>query len=343
MNMNRDSFSCAQFIKQIGRGKDNPTDLSYDDARAVWGAVLDGAVSDLEMGALLIAMRIKGETVEEIAGFMAATEAHMGPLPLPRSELPPVVIPSYNGARKMPNLTPLLALLLAREGVPVLVHGKTGETDVPVLTPGPPGRVTSAEIFHAMGIPAARDTGEAGRRMERGEPAFVPIALLNPALARVLSLRRIIGLRNSAHTLVKMLQPFAGPALRLASYTHPEYLKMLTGYYLRDTALAEGGGRGDVLLSRGTEGEAVANAKRSARIDWFHGGECTVVVEAQTGVLTDLPILPASHDAATTAVWIQSVLSGERPVPDAIGRQVAAILQVLRTMRERGIRSRQAA
>ena len=57
-----------------------------------------------------------------------------------------MAIPSYNGARKQPNLVPLLTLLLAREGVPVLVHGVTED----------PGRVTSAEIFTHLQIPHAR-------------------------------------------------------------------------------------------------------------------------------------------------------------------------------------------
>jgi anthranilate phosphoribosyltransferase len=54
---------------------------------------------------------------------------------------------------------------------------------------------------------------------------------LAPELAHQLSLRRILGVRNSTHTLVKILQPFEGPALRLVSYTHPEYLAMLTEYF----------------------------------------------------------------------------------------------------------------
>ena len=59
-------------------------------------------------------MRIKGETPEEMAGFLDATYARLNRVPAGDSPL--VVLPSYNGARKLPVLTPLLALLLAREG-----------------------------------------------------------------------------------------------------------------------------------------------------------------------------------------------------------------------------------
>lgn len=68
-------------------------------------------------------------------------------LALPVDMPMPIVIPSYNGARKQANLTPLLALLLAREGVPVLVHGVSQD----------PGRVTSAEIFQELDITPTRD------------------------------------------------------------------------------------------------------------------------------------------------------------------------------------------
>src|SRR4051812_25308050 len=106
----RETLDCARFIKEIGRGRDNARALSRDDAALVWGAVLDGRVEDLALGAILLAMRIKGEAPEEIAGFLDATHARGLRMPVPQDAAGrpsiPVVIPSYNGARNMPNLTP---------------------------------------------------------------------------------------------------------------------------------------------------------------------------------------------------------------------------------------------
>src|SRR5450830_1856068 len=144
-------FPAAAFIKEIGRGKKGARSMSRDDARALYGAMLDGRVSDLELGGILLAMRIKGESVEEIAGFLDAAEASFAPLPAPPGEFAPVLIPSYNGARKMANLTPLLALLLARAGAPVLVHGVSSD----------PGRVTTAEVLAELGVVACSSHGEA--------------------------------------------------------------------------------------------------------------------------------------------------------------------------------------
>ncbi|HCE10916.1 MAG TPA: DNA-binding protein YbiB, partial [Oxalobacteraceae bacterium] len=53
-------FAAARFIKEIGRGKKGARSLSRDDAFQLYAAMLDGRVSDLELGAIMPAMRIKG-------------------------------------------------------------------------------------------------------------------------------------------------------------------------------------------------------------------------------------------------------------------------------------------
>ena len=59
----------SHYIKEIGRGKDGARALSREQAADLLGQVLDGTVTDLEIGAFCLAMRIKGETPEEMAGF----------------------------------------------------------------------------------------------------------------------------------------------------------------------------------------------------------------------------------------------------------------------------------
>lgn len=311
-------FPATRFIKEIGRGKAGARNMTRADAEALYGAMLDGRVADLELGAILLAMRIKGESVDEIAGFLDAAEASFTPLAAPAGPYAPVVIPSYNGARKMANLTALLALLLAREGVPVLVHGVASD----------PGRVTTAEVFAALGLAPAASRAEAASDFAHGRPSFMPVEALAPAMARLLSMRRVLGVRNSTHTLVKIMQPFTGPALRLVSYTHPEYLEML-GQYFTTAAPHQ---RGDAFLMRGTEGETVANATKAQQIDWFHGGERTLLVEKQA-LVQEVPALPAERDAASTAAWIEAALRAEVALPAPIVAQVAHCLRVARALR----------
>jgi anthranilate phosphoribosyltransferase len=314
-------LAAARFIKEIGRGKDGARSMTRDDAQLLYTAMLDGRVSDLELGGILLAMRIKGESVAEIAGFLDAAEASFNQLSVPTdTPYAPIVIPSYNGARHMANLTPLLALLLARQGVPVLMHGVLKD----------PNRVTSAEILQEMGVPLSLTVADAHQQFARQQPAFMPIEVLAPRMAHLLSLRRILGVRNSTHTLVKIMQPFDRAALRLTSYTHPEYVEMLTAYFTT-TAHAE---RGDVFLMRGTEGETVANVKRAQQIDWLHDHQRTIISEKQLSA-NAIPDLPAERDAATTAQWIGSVLRDELPIPAAIAEQIEHCLRVAKEIKVR--------
>ena len=300
-------MSISHYIKEIGRGKEGARSLNTEQAHDLMSQVLDGQVTDLELGAFAMAMRIKGETVNETAGFLQAATARC--LPITTTQ-PAVVLPSYNGARKLPNLTTLLALLLAQEDVPVLVHGM----------PEDPGRVTTAEIFHDLGLPVARDAGDVAAAWQRREPVYIRTDLLCPPLARLLDARWTIGLRNSGHTIAKLLDPCpTGTALRVVNYTHPEYGTMLTEFLQNTIANA--------LLMRGTEGEPVADPRRLPRLDVFIDGflRNDLSVPAHDGVLRELPVLPRTCDAATTAMYIQSVISGEKPAPGPLMQQVACL------------------
>ncbi|MET0980575.1 MAG: DNA-binding protein YbiB, partial [Telluria sp.] len=82
-NTQNNPFPAARFIKEIGRGVKGARSMTREDAAALYGAMLEGRVSDLELGAILLAMRIKGESVEELAGFMDAAEVSFAPLPAP--------------------------------------------------------------------------------------------------------------------------------------------------------------------------------------------------------------------------------------------------------------------
>ncbi|CAN5214633.1 DNA-binding protein YbiB [soil metagenome] len=321
-------MKCAAVIKEIGRGKDGARSLDREQARALWSAVLAGEVSDLELGAVLLAMRVKGESCDELAGFVDATHDAMLKLAAPTSDHCPVIIPSYNGARNMPNLVPLLALMLAERGVPVLVHGLLDDPMAAARAAANSrvgARVTTAAVFEALGVLPVTRSDEVNDAMQDAvrhrRPLFTPLATLTPALDRILALRPILGVRSSGHTICKLLQPFEGRALRLSSYTHPEYYALLVEYFTRCG--------GEWMLGRGNEGEAVANPRRGQRLEWFDEGRVSMLVDGETVAPGELPVLPESRDAATTAVWIQSVLAGERPVPGPIETQVGAIFHAL--------------
>jgi anthranilate phosphoribosyltransferase len=284
------------------------------------GQVLDGQVSGAEAGAFVMAMRMKGETLDELVGFLQAVHERCIPVP---SSRPVVLIPSYNGSRKLPNLTPLLALWLAREGLNVLVHGPLAE----------PSRVTSAAVLHDLGLAPVLHPQDIERAWSRREPAFVPTSVLCPSLQGLLDLRRLVGLRGPGHTVAKMLNPVHGaPALRLVNHTHPEFGALMAAWAQREAI--------DAVLLRGTEGEPVADPRRQPRIDTWLGGVLRpeLSLAAQEGVLTELPLLPRATDAASTAVYVQEVLSGMCPAPAPLARQAAMVVAAAAALQDRSAR-----
>ncbi len=346
-------MNLSPVIKDIGRGAAGARSLSQISARDTLAQVLAGQVSDLQLGALLIALRMKGESLDEICGFLQAAQNRCALLP---STAPVVVIPSYNGSRRLCNLTPLLAMLLAQEGVRVLVHGPLQD----------PTRVTTAAIFHDLGLlcldaprnavsvhssgasaeraAAAAHGDSAGEALSetrapalaagvadavhdawsRHEPAFVTTATLCPELQVLLDRRWQLGVRNAGHTLAKMLNPVQGArSLRLVNFTHPEFGALMQQWAQREST--------DTMLLRGTEGEPVADARRQPRIDSFIAGKPLPAAScaAHEGVLAALPMLAHANDAASTAVYVQAVLSGERPAPAPVLRQVELVRTAL--------------
>lgn len=312
-----DPFPCASYIKTIGRGARGARGLDSEAAQTLYGAILDGRVSDIELGAVLLAYRIKSETPEEIAGMLRAVQGHVARLQAPAGKTP-VTLASYNGARKVPNLLPLLALALAQTGVPVLVQGVRSA----------PGRVSSGEIFEALNVPVCETVAQAQARLTAGEMAFLPIDVLSPALARQIALMEPLGVRNSAHTLAKLIDPFTTPSLRLVNYTHQAYFDVLAAYF-SDAAHARNPG---VLMGRGTEGEAVADTSLARGATWFHDGMQEEVLMREQGTRGPHP---AGEDVSTlaTAGYIRAVLQGHRPMPAAIEAQIASIHGIVRHAR----------
>jgi len=296
----------SQYIREIGRGKDGARPLDRAQARDLFGQVLDGTVTDLEVGAFCIAMRVKGETPQEMAGFLDATYDRLDRVPA--GPVPLVVLPSYNGARKLPLLTPLLAFLVARQGLPVLIHGAQTEGT----------RVFVSHVLEALDVAASPQV----RAIAPGEVVHLPTRALCPGLQRLLEVRRTVGVRNSSHSLVKLMNPCAGEALIVGSYTHPEYAVAMGAVYELMGSTA--------LLLRGTEGEPVADPRRVRKLEGFVHGRRLLLEEDQPGTVTDLPELPTDIAAGTTAAYIREVLSGKRPVPAPIALQVEHILRLVR-------------
>lgn len=283
-------------------------DLTEEDAHDLFAAMLDGGVPDLELGACVMALRIKTGFAAGLLGFYRAASERLYTLRPPATGLKPLVFATYDGARHEPNLLPLLALLLRRIGIPVLLHGTLEGS----------GRVASVYILRELGVLPSASLARAQKSLDDGLLAFVPTAVLCPGLANLLSLRAQLGVRNPAHYLVKLLDPFAGAGLRVVSAGQALHLAAAE-VFLAATGF-------DALLLRGTEGEPFANPRQRPKIQLFRNGEASVLFEEELVPAKHIPSQPASIEAAVTAQWTCHALAGQVPVPHPLVNQLACCL-----------------
>ncbi|CAI08327.1 DNA-binding protein YbiB [Aromatoleum aromaticum] len=301
----------ASIIKEIGRGAKGARSLDTASAEALFGDILDGKVPDLELGAMLIALRIKSETLDELVGFKRAMDARTEAV-----EVPPgprcVVLPTYNGARRQANLMPLVALLVAREGVPVLIQGRHDFES----------RSSPFALLAALDILPAANADDAAHALAERHIACLTLPQLLPGLDRLLSLRLRLGVRGSGHTMAKLVDPCIGRSVRVVAVTHPEYLERMHEFLLVD------GGR--AMLMRGTEGEAYANPRRRPAMEAFREGVASVAWPAESGGAPPLEGVADAPGVVANAVLIRAMLAGSVATPQPILDQVAALVQLAR-------------
>jgi anthranilate phosphoribosyltransferase len=325
-------FDAATLIRKIGRGAAGSRSLERHEARTLFDAMLGNRLSESVIGAVIIALRVKGESCDELLGALDALPPFVKPIET-YSDRPVVSIPSYNGARNLPNLTWLLALLVARQGVQVIVHGKSNVDlrthtedivrawDAATLETTDDTRTNTFTTEHQRSS-FLQDTNQSLHYFQRRQPVFVPLDTLSPALSKMIDRRLELGVRNTAHSLVKLMNPTVRKdCLRLTCFTHPEFEVLQHEVF---TALAQ-----PAMIVRATEGEVVANVRKSARIDLMNRGFTVPVVEPDNKGFAALN-LPTRSDLTGTINYMQEILSGAISMPSALAMQVDAIVNAAR-------------
>jgi anthranilate phosphoribosyltransferase len=201
----------AAFLRAVARGPTLGRPLDEAEAEAAMGMVLDGKVEPVQLGALLLVLRYRTETPAELAGFVRATRAR---LVGSRDLAVDLDWPSYADRHKQLPWFLLAALLLAQNGVRVLMHGIPGE-----------GAATTPKALAALGIEAATGADDAARRLDHGAFAYLPLESLSPRLAELFALRPLLGLRTPVHTAARALNPFGAP-WQIQGIFHPTYLEL---------------------------------------------------------------------------------------------------------------------
>ncbi len=297
-----------QLLEQLCIGPERAGDLDAEQAHALFAAMLDGALPEFEIGSVLTALRWKRETMEELAGFVHASNERMRQIVLPPGLPRCAVIPSYDRRQRQPNLMPLLAVLLSRFGVPVIVHGNHA-TAAPI---------PSFEVLQRLGHAPVASFAAIEQQLILHSLAVVPTALLLPQLNTLLTLRERLGMRNNAYLVAKFLDPCPDVSLRLACISKPELIEQLRTFLRQEP--------GGVLLMRGAEGEAYADPARRPRIELFDHGRSQILFEAECSTDVAIPHPDAKLDATHGAALIGAMLEGHRPIPQPLLNQLAACL-----------------
>ncbi len=304
------SVDFAALLKEIGRGKRAARALSLEQATALGQALAENTVPDGVLGALLLAFRMKGETAVELIGLQAGLQTALARLHCP-AEQAPLVIPSYNGARRTANLVPLLALMLRALEIPVLLHGPRAVA----------GRTATVTLLERLGVFPSESLAAASEALSRKQLAYLPIEILAPAHARLLAWRTTLGVRNFAHTLVKLIEPFNDPTTRLISITHPVYQELMREC-LTTTC-------GSAVLMRGHEGEPVAHPNRLPAMLWIRDGVEQILPSAEEGTDGNTTFSPLPElDLEATADWTARVITepGRFVLPRPLLEQVSRLV-----------------
>jgi len=180
-------------IKKVVEGRH----LDRDEMREVFAHVMDGNATDVQKTALLIALRMKGETAEEITGAAMAMRERVTPLEVDRDGIVDTCGTGGDG-RGTFNISTVAALVAAGAGARVAKHGNRAVSS----------SCGSADVLSALGVNIDLDAPRMSQVMRRAGIAFLFAPKLHPAMGAVIGVRRELGVR----TIFNVLGPLTNPA-----------------------------------------------------------------------------------------------------------------------------------
>jgi len=181
------------YLLRLMRGES----LRREEAAALLDALLDGGATDAQIGAALVAMAVKGETVEELAGLASAMRARAVRLRA-RHERFIDTAGTGSSTAKTFNVSTAAAFVIAGAGLPVAKHGSRAATS----------RSGSADVLTALGVNVAADPAVSEACLNEVGICFMFAPLYHGATARVAGVRRELGV----HTTFNLLGPLTNPA-----------------------------------------------------------------------------------------------------------------------------------
>ncbi|MDA8192721.1 MAG: anthranilate phosphoribosyltransferase [Thermaerobacter sp.] len=171
--------------------------LSEEQARGLMDAIMQGEATSAQIGGILMALRVRGETIDELTGFARAMRAHAVPVRVTRRPLLDTC--GTGGDRSQTfNVSTVSALVVAGAGVPVAKHGNRSATS----------RSGSADLLEALGVDIAQDADRVAALVDEVGFGFLFAQAVHTSMRHVAPARRELGVR----TVFNVLGPLTNPA-----------------------------------------------------------------------------------------------------------------------------------
>ena len=214
-------------LRKVGSGPHTSENLCRSEAQAATLMMLQQTATPAQIGAFMIAHRIKRPTGEELAGMLDAYD-ELGPKLQPIAALYPVTIlgSPYDGRSRTAPISPLTALVLATAAVPVIMHGgdrMPTKDGIPLI-----------EIWQGLGVNWAPLTlPQVQTVLEAVGLGFVYLPQHFPLAQGLVPYREQIGKRPPFATLELMWSPYAGEHHVMAGFVHPPTENMIRDAFAR--------------------------------------------------------------------------------------------------------------
>ena len=266
--------------------------LGSEDAERLMGDIMDGAATNSQIGALLMALRLRGETVEELAGFARAMRARATPVPVSRRPALDTCGTGGDGVGTI-NVSTLAALVAAAAGVPVAKHGNRSASS----------RCGSADLLEALGVAIPESAAEAGRLVDEVGFGFLYAPMLHTSMKHAMPTRRELGLRTVFNLLGPLTNP-AGAEHQLLGVFSPAWVEpvaaVLADLGTQHALVVHGAGMDEVSAEHPTQVAEV----RGGRI-------ATWVIEPQRAGIAPESVAAARGGApADNAAMAEAILAG---------------------------------
>jgi anthranilate phosphoribosyltransferase len=293
----------------------NRRDLPAEATRAAMAEILEGAASQAQLAGFVVALRMKGETVDELTGLLAAMldAADLVPVPAPLVGRLVDIVGTGGDRSHSVNVSTMAAMVVAGAGVPVCKHGNRAASS----------SCGAADLLEQLGVALEVTPEGIADCLTDAGIAFCFAPRFHPALRHAGPARRELGVP----TVFNVLGPMANPA---------RASRMVVG--VADASLAErmlgvlrANGATRVLVVHGDDGLDELTTTTTSVV-WELDGDATrqwVLDPAALGLAPVTPDQLTGGDPATNAAYTKAVLDGERgPHRDVVVLNAAAGLVV---------------